>query len=170
MPLFEDAADSCEAPFSAVAEWLAANIYDEVYPSGTNVAGWVFRCRSGPGNVVSLFAPCMLLCKCISPAESMVGSPRKGDPYNSLPLAGIVQGERQLAAPIEETVLQSEACLFGLPGFPPINHSVSPAGGIVDIQGVCKSTVVRGEDDFPSGTLRVTDCHDTIIYALAPLQ
>ena len=40
----------------------------------------------------------------------------------------------------------------------------------MDIQGVCKSTVVRGEDDFPSGTLRVTDCHDTIIYALAPLQ
>ena len=47
---------------------------------------------------------------------------------------------------------------------------ISHAGGIVDIQGVCKSTVVRGEDDFPSGTLRVTDCHDTIIYALAPLQ
>jgi len=40
----------------------------------------------------------------------------------------------------------------------------------VDIQGVCKSTVVRGEDDFPSGSLRVTDCHDTIIYALAHLQ
>lgn len=44
------------------------------------------------------------------------------------------------------------------------------AGDMVDIQGVCKSTVVRGEEDFPSGTLRVTDCHDTVIYALAPLQ
>ena len=42
--------------------------------------------------------------------------------------------------------------------------------GSVDIQGVCKSTVVRGEDDFPVGVLRVTDCHDTVVYALAPLQ
>ncbi len=40
----------------------------------------------------------------------------------------------------------------------------------MDIQGVCKSTVVRGEDDFPIGVLRVTDCHDTVVYALAPLQ
>jgi hypothetical protein len=44
------------------------------------------------------------------------------------------------------------------------------AGGVVDVQGVCKSTVVRGEDGFPSGTLRVSDCHDTVVYALAPLQ
>ncbi|KAK9824118.1 hypothetical protein WJX72_007884 [[Myrmecia] bisecta] len=40
----------------------------------------------------------------------------------------------------------------------------------MDIQGVCKSTVIRGEDDFPSGVVRITDCHDTIVYALAPLQ
>lgn len=44
------------------------------------------------------------------------------------------------------------------------------AGGSVDIQGVCKSTVVRGEDNFPAGILRVTDCHDTVVYALAPLN
>lgn len=44
------------------------------------------------------------------------------------------------------------------------------AGGSVDIQGVCKSTVVRGEDNFPAGILRVTDCHDTVVYALAPLH
>lgn len=41
---------------------------------------------------------------------------------------------------------------------------------MVDVQGVCKSTVVRGEDGFPSGTLRVSDCHGTVVYALAPLQ
>ncbi len=40
----------------------------------------------------------------------------------------------------------------------------------MDVQGVVKSTVVRGEDDFPSGLLRVSDCHDSILYALAPLQ
>lgn len=44
------------------------------------------------------------------------------------------------------------------------------AGSEVDIQGVCKSTVVRGEEDFPSGNLKITDCHDSVIYALAPLQ
>ena len=40
----------------------------------------------------------------------------------------------------------------------------------MDVQGVCKSTVVRGEDDFPDGLLRITDCHDCVVYALAPLQ
>ena len=38
------------------------------------------------------------------------------------------------------------------------------------MQGVVKSTVVRGEDEFPSGLLRVSDCHDSVLYALAPLQ
>ena len=40
----------------------------------------------------------------------------------------------------------------------------------MDVQGVVKSTVVRGEDDFPAGVLRVLDCHDCVVYALAPLQ
>ena len=38
------------------------------------------------------------------------------------------------------------------------------------MSGVHKGTVVRGESDFPSGALHITDCHDTVIYALAPLQ
>ena len=40
----------------------------------------------------------------------------------------------------------------------------------MDVQGIVKSTVVRGEDDFPAGVLRVLDCHDCVVYALAPLQ
>ena len=44
------------------------------------------------------------------------------------------------------------------------------AGGDVDVQGLVKSTVARGEDEFPSGLLRVSDCHDSVVYALAPLQ
>lgn len=44
------------------------------------------------------------------------------------------------------------------------------ADGDVDVQGVVKSTVVRGEEEFPSGLLRVSDCHDSVLYALAPLQ
>ena len=48
--------------------------------------------------------------------------------------------------------------------------AAAPAGGVVDIQGVCKSTVAKGEDEFPDGVLRITDCHDSVIYALAPLQ
>lgn len=38
------------------------------------------------------------------------------------------------------------------------------------VSGVYKGTVVRGESDIPSGELRITDCHDTVIYILAPLQ
>lgn len=51
-----------------------------------------------------------------------------------------------------------------------VSNTIAVAGGVVDIQGVCKSTVAKGEDDFPDGILRVTDCHDSVIYALAPLQ
>ena len=50
------------------------------------------------------------------------------------------------------------------------NNVAAAEGGVVDIQGVCKSTVAKGEDDFPDGILRITDCHDSVIYALAPLQ
>ena len=38
------------------------------------------------------------------------------------------------------------------------------------MSGVHKGTVVRGESDCPLGALHITDCHDTVIYALAPLQ
>jgi len=38
------------------------------------------------------------------------------------------------------------------------------------ISGVYKGTVVRGESDIPGGMLRVADCHDAVIYVLAPLQ
>lgn len=52
----------------------------------------------------------------------------------------------------------------------PVDFSSCVTGGVVDIQGVCKSTVAKGEDEFPDGVLRITDCHDSVIYALAPLQ
>ncbi|KFM23411.1 TBCC domain-containing protein 1 [Auxenochlorella protothecoides] len=39
-----------------------------------------------------------------------------------------------------------------------------------DLQSLHKATVVRGEDDFPGGAARVLDCHDCIVYALAPLR
>ncbi len=38
------------------------------------------------------------------------------------------------------------------------------------MSGVLKGTGVRGESDLTQVTLRGTDCHDAIIYALAPLQ
>uniref|UniRef100_A0A7S0V4B7 TBCC domain-containing protein 1 n=1 Tax=Polytomella parva TaxID=51329 RepID=A0A7S0V4B7_9CHLO len=38
------------------------------------------------------------------------------------------------------------------------------------ISGVVKGSVVRGEDSFPGGDLHVSDCHDSVVYALAPLR
>ena len=38
------------------------------------------------------------------------------------------------------------------------------------IAGVYRGTVVRGESDLPHGDVRVTDCHEAVIYLLAPLQ
>lgn len=34
MPLFKDSSVSCQAPLTAVAEWLSANIFDELSPAG----------------------------------------------------------------------------------------------------------------------------------------
>ena len=55
----------------------------------------------------------------------------------------------------------------------PFDDALPPAGvvdgGEVDIQGVCRSTVARGEAAFPTGAVRISDCHDAVIYALAPL-
>ncbi len=47
-----------------------------------------------------------------------------------------------------------------------------PTGQVEDARvcGVHKGTVVRGEADCSSGQLQVTDCHDTVVYALAPIQ
>ncbi|KAK9839640.1 hypothetical protein WJX81_002320 [Elliptochloris bilobata] len=78
-----------------------------------------------------------------------------------------------LAANIHDEQQPAEA-MCGSPTRGDRWHNLPPAGivqgGAVDVQGVCKSTVVRGEDDFPDGLLRITDCHDCVVYALAPLQ
>ncbi|KAG2495859.1 hypothetical protein HYH03_006097 [Edaphochlamys debaryana] len=49
---------------------------------------------------------------------------------------------------------------------------VAPAGQVDEsaIAGVYRGTVVRGEGDLPHGDVRITDCHEAVIYILAPLQ
>lgn len=49
---------------------------------------------------------------------------------------------------------------------------VAPSGQVDDsaIAGVYRGTVVRGEADLPGGEVRITDCHDSMIYILAPIQ
>lgn len=54
-------------------------------------------------------------------------------------------------------------------------HTSTPPSPVYQVEerrvsGVHKGTVVRGETDCPLGALHITDCHDTVIYALAPLQ
>ncbi|CAG9465421.1 unnamed protein product [Pedinophyceae sp. YPF-701] len=39
-----------------------------------------------------------------------------------------------------------------------------------EIVGLHRATVVRGEDACPSGSLRILGCHDSVIYALCPVQ
>lgn len=53
---------------------------------------------------------------------------------------------------------------------PRLTPQVSSLACPTDIHGASRTTVVRGEEDFPSGSLRVLDCHDAVVYALAPLQ
>ncbi|KAJ9517478.1 hypothetical protein QJQ45_024956 [Haematococcus lacustris] len=49
---------------------------------------------------------------------------------------------------------------------------VGPTGQVDDssISGMHKGTIVRGEADVPGGVLRITDCHDSVLYILTPLQ
>ena len=51
-----------------------------------------------------------------------------------------------------------------------VGNVSSSLGLPTDIQALSKGTVVRGEGDLPSGTLRIINCHDAVVYALAPLQ
>ncbi|MEW5320107.1 MAG: hypothetical protein WDW38_011206 [Sanguina aurantia] len=49
---------------------------------------------------------------------------------------------------------------------------VASAGQVDEscIAGVHRGTVVRGEGELPTGEVRITDCHDSVVYVLAPLQ
>lgn len=57
-----------------------------------------------------------------------------------------------------------------------INTHRSAVGAVVGriddsrVSGVCKGTVVKGEADVPTGHLSVCDCHEAVIYVLAPLK
>lgn len=55
-----------------------------------------------------------------------------------------------------------------LPGPPPSALALQVDDSA--ISGVYRGTVVRGEGDLPHGDCRVTDCHEAVIYLLAPLQ
>lgn len=58
-------------------------------------------------------------------------------------------------------------CLLILPAY----HASTPQVDDCAVSGVHKGTVVRGEGDIgPGGSLRITDCHDAVIYVLAPVQ
>ncbi|DBB07821.1 TPA: hypothetical protein ACH3X3_009230 [Trebouxia sp. C0006] len=91
------------------------------------------------------------------------------DSQHQAPLADLAEW---LSQNLQED-LQGDA-MVSSPTHPSRWGPLAPAGivesGVVDVQGVCKSTVAKGEDDFPDGVLRITDCHDSVIYALAPLQ
>ncbi|DBB03885.1 TPA: hypothetical protein ACH3X1_012971 [Trebouxia sp. C0004] len=91
------------------------------------------------------------------------------DSQHQAPLADLAEW---LSQNLQED-LQGDA-MVSSPTHPSRWGPLAPAGivesGVVDVQGVCKSTVAKGEDDFPDGVLRITDCHDSVVYALAPLQ
>jgi len=55
-------------------------------------------------------------------------------------------------------------------GSGPTSGSIYHLSDAVEMQGVVKATVVRGEDLAQSNELRIADCHDAVIYALAPMK
>ncbi|KXZ53345.1 hypothetical protein GPECTOR_7g1240 [Gonium pectorale] len=64
------------------------------------------------------------------------------------------------------------AALSPSPKFQRAMGMVAPAGQVDDraVCGVYRGTVVRGEGDLPGGEVRISDCHEAVIYILAPLQ
>ncbi|PRW18405.1 TBCC domain-containing 1 isoform A [Chlorella sorokiniana] len=70
-------------------------------------------------------------------------------------------GSPRAPSPQRQSVFNQLATQMGVLG---------PAASPSDIHGVHRATVARGEDDFPSARLRILDCHDAVVYALAPLQ
>ncbi|EFJ44041.1 hypothetical protein VOLCADRAFT_121354 [Volvox carteri f. nagariensis] len=95
-------------------------------------------------------------------------------PYTPLPVESAVAALRQLWQ--EECVDSPRLLALSTSS---ISSASSPSPkfqrsmGMVDdraIAGVYRGTVVRGEGDLPLGDVRITDCHEAVIYLLAPLQ
>ncbi|PNW78930.1 hypothetical protein CHLRE_09g394880v5 [Chlamydomonas reinhardtii] len=119
------------------------------------------------------------------PLSSAVGLSHAGGPggsYVPLGLDAAAAALRSLwaedaAAAIESPRLLAFSGLGGSasspsPKFQRSMGMVAPAGQVDEsaIAGVYRGTVVRGESDLPHGDVRVTDCHEAVIYLLAPLQ
>ncbi|KAG2454002.1 hypothetical protein HYH02_001045 [Chlamydomonas schloesseri] len=119
------------------------------------------------------------------PLSAVVGLSHAGGPggaYVPLGLDAAASALRSLwaedaAAAIESPRLLAFSGLGGSasspsPKFQRSMGMVAPAGQVDEsaIAGVYRGTVVRGESDLPHGDVRVTDCHEAVIYLLAPLQ
>lgn len=79
--------------------------------------------------------------------------------------------EPSLSAPAGTAVLLGVSAWLSLQLKEHHSRPNSPGlAGTSEIHGVCKNTVAKGPGAFPSGCLRIVDCHDATIYALAPLQ
>lgn len=86
----------------------------------------------------------------------------------------------ELAAWLQDalrTGAEAEAADYMLGTSPPrqsMFNQLAPAAPALcspsDIVGLHRATAVRGVDDLGSGRVRVLDCHDAVIYCLAPLQ
>eukprot|EP00884_Botryococcus_braunii_P002985 jgi/Botrbrau1/12688/Bobra.67_1s0052.1 len=153
--------DVTPTPFTALAEWLANNVVDEQPLAGVHPSICV------QGNKTTLLKRSAQLYSQHNQVQvqDKADKTRRGG-GSDFPSHG--SGCWKNLGKLGEVMASSP--MKGITGA----ISLPPAGvvqsGSMEVQGVCKSTVVRGEDDFASGILRVTDCHDSIVYALAPLQ
>jgi TBCC domain-containing protein 1 len=128
---------------------------------------------SGGGDEMETDAPPPLPPPRLSAAAPLFAGVPDGAPVPGAALAAwlaAATGDAP-AAPGEAAAAAAAAAAAGPPS--PFDDPLPPAGvvdgGEVDVQGVCRATVARGEAAFPSGVLRVADCHDAVVYALAPL-
>jgi len=48
--------------------------------------------------------------------------------------------------------------------------SAGGSGADVRVEGLCKGTVLKREGDMGGGTVRVHDCHEAVVYLLAPAR
>lgn len=82
--------------------------------------------------------------------------------------------EKEFSAQEEDAADAAMAMAISPPRGTALLDILSPPGSSLlsptDIHGVSKTTVVKGEDAFPDGRLTIMQCHDAVVYALAPVR
>jgi hypothetical protein len=146
------------APSAPLVAWLSSVVRDDAPPSEALAAATAAA-------VAAVAHAASTMDTDGRPVNPYFGAGAPGPPPPGLPAGVLSGGGADSPRPASPSVGVAAPPTSTAPH---IGISTSTVGA-VDVQGVVRATVARGEGGFPGGVLRVADCHDAVVYALSPL-